>query len=68
MPEKQELSQTINSKEQEFQHLTSEIGHLAIKHYQDRSPATEDLMQKKIESALEIETEIQNLNQKAGLE
>lgn len=68
MPDKNELSQKIKTKETEFQHLTSEIGQLAIKHYQDRSPATEELMQNKIEKALQIETEIQNLNQKVGLE
>jgi len=68
MSQKYQLSQKIKSKETEFQHLSSEIGQLAIKHYQDRSPATEELMHSKIEKALQIETEIQNLNQKVGLE
>ena len=68
MPEKFEMSEKVKVKEKEFQHLVSEIGHLAIKHYTDKAKSTEELMNNKIDKALSIENEIQQLNQKVGLE
>jgi len=68
MPEKFEMSEKVKDKEKEFQHLVSEIGYLAIKHHTDKAESTEELMNAKIERALAIENEIQNLNQKVGLE
>lgn len=68
MSENKNISKTIKDKEFEFQHLTSEIGQLAIKHYQDGAKATEELLHQKIEKAISVENEILNLNQKVGLE